>query len=235
MMANLFSGRVLGVSLLFVVILILSSCENDIAVVNSLTVDENTPIESSYDVDMNYTDSGRSVMVMHSPEVNRYPTEEEYLEMPKGMNMIFYDSLGNQKSNLKSEYAINYVDKKIMEARINVVATNAKGDKLFTELLTWDQKKKQIYTNVPVRVIQEGKTLFGDGLVADETFTDYEIINPHGEFDIESEDEAEPAPSEAKDNKSGNSSETENSTSSKKTKKTSKKKSDDEFGDFDSY
>ena len=230
-MANLFSGRVLRGSLLFVVILIMSSCENDIAVVNSLTVDENTPIESSYDVDMNYTDSGRSVMVMHSPEVNRYPTEGEYLEMPKGMNMVFYDTLGKQKSNLKSEYAINYVDKKIMEARKNVVATNAKGDKLYTELLTWDQKKKQIYTNVPVRVIQEGKTLFGDGLVADETFTDYEIINPHGEFDIESEEEAEPAPSEVKENKPEN----KKTKKSKKSKKTTKKKTDDEFGDFDSY
>ena len=234
MMINLFSGRLLRVSLLFLVIFTISSCENDIAVVNSLTVDENTPIESSYDVDMDYTDSGKSVMVMHSPEVHRYPTDEEYLEMPKGMHMVFYDSLGKEKSNLKSEYAINYVDKKIMEARINVVATNAKGDKLFTELLTWDQKKKQIYSNVPVRVIQEGKTLFGDGLVADETFTDYEIINPHGEFDIESEDEPEPSSSVKKDNKPAN--KKAGKTNTEKTKKTSKKKAEeDEFDDFDSY
>ncbi|MCK5846213.1 MAG: LPS export ABC transporter periplasmic protein LptC [Bacteroidales bacterium] len=208
------------------------SCENDIAVVNSLTVDETTPIESSYDVIMNYTDSGIMVMKMTSPEVNRYPTDEEYLEMPKGMKLVFYDELGKVKSNLKSEYAINYVDKNIMEARIDVIATNKKGDKLFTELLTWDQKKKSIFTNEPVRVIQDGKTLFGDGLIADETFTDYEIINPHGEFDIESEEKeksdskSEPVNKKPSKTKSG-----EQSPSKKK----SKNVEEDEFDDFDSY
>ena len=232
---KLFSTKFVKSAVLLALSVIVYSCENDIAVVNSLTVDENTPIESSYDVEMNYTDSGRSVMLMRSPEVNRFPTEEEYVEMPKGMHLVFFDTLGREKSNIKSEYAINYVDKNIMEARINVVATNREGDKLFTELLTWDQKKKQIYTDVPVRVIQDGKTLFGDGLVADETFTDYTIINPHGEFDIEdgSDTETNSQSEQGVERNSTTKGKQNSATTSGKKKK--KVEEEDEFGDFDSY
>ncbi len=230
MINNLFFRGNIKFAYMLIIALISISCENDIAVVNSLTVDETTPIESSYNVEMNYTDSGKNVMTMHSPEVHRYPTEEEYLEMPKGMKMVFYDDDGKVKSDLKSEYAINFVDKKIMEARINVVATNKKGDKLFTELLTWDQNKKTIHTDVPVRVIQDGKTLFGDGLIADETFTDYEIINPHGEFDIESDND-----NEVKEDKPTSNTTKKSNTKKQKTKKKEKSNEEEEFGDFDSY
>lgn len=216
----------------------LISCENDIAIVNLLTVDESTPIESSFDVDMEYSDSGRLVMVMHTPEANRYPTEEEYMEMPKGMNMVFFDSLGQTKSDLSSEYAINYVEKKTMEARINVVATNAKGDKLYTELLIWDQTKKTIYTDAPVRVIQDGMTLYGDGLVSDETFTDYKITNPRGEFEIDSDDNSEGNNSDdfdekPKSDKKEVKKERNTKTENKGTKKSTSE--EDEFEDFDTY
>ncbi len=220
---------------ILVLLIAIISCENDITVVNSLTVDETTPIESSYDVDMEYTDSGKLVMIMHTPEANRYPTEEEYMEMPKGMNMIFFDSIGNKKSDLRSEYAINYVDKKIMEARINVVATGATGDKLYTELLIWDQTKKIIHTDAPVRVIQNGKTLYGDGLVSDETFTDYKITQPRGEFEIGSDEEGSSSDNINENNSSGK---TVNKEADSKTEKKDKKKpkeSEDEFEDFDTY
>ncbi len=225
--------KTLSVLLLLVVMI---SCENNITVVNSLTVDETTPIESSFDVDMDYTDSGRLVMIMHTPEANRYPTEEEYMEMPKGMNMVFYDSIGNEKSDLSSEYAISFVTKKIMEARINVVATGAEGDKLFTELLIWDQVKKTIYTDAPVRVVKkDGKTLYGDGLVSDETFTDYKITHPRGKFDL-GDDEEDESSENIDENKS-----TENKTSNTKVNSGTENKGnnnseeEDEFGDFDEY
>ncbi len=217
---SLYNSIVRYIAFVFVLIVAIS-CENDITVVNSLKVDENTPIESSYDVRMEYSDSGKLVMVMNSLEVNRYPTEDEYLEMPRGMTLFFYDSIGNIRSDLKSEYAINYVDKKIMEARINVVATNSKGDKLYTEILIWDQKKKSIYTDAPVRVVQKGKTLFGDGLIADESFDDYEITNPRAIFDIETGE-----------NNTDTLKKEEVKSSNEKKEEVSE---EDEFSDFDKY
>lgn len=192
-------------------------CENDISIVNALIVDDTTPIESSYDVNMEYSDSGRIIIVMNSPEVNRYPVEEEYLEMPKGVELFFYDSAGDVKSDLFANYAINYVSKKIMEARNNVVATNSKGEKLFTELLIWDQNAHTVYTDAEVRVIQDGMTLRGTGLTSDETFDNWEITHPHGDIEIDSEGD------------SADSTETNNNI------KTNEPEDEDDFEDFDSY
>ncbi len=165
----------------------LFSCENDLAVVKSLIVDDNTPIESSYDVDIEYTDSGKVIMKMQSPEIHRYIGDEEYLEMPLGIQMVFYDTSGRVKSTLNSDYAINYVKKKIMEARNHVVATNAQGQQLYTELLIWDQEKHKIYTDKKVKVVTDDKILFGDGLIADESFENWEINNPTGDIIIDEE------------------------------------------------
>ena len=163
----------------------LFSCENDLAVIESLKVDENTPNESSYNIRTEYTDSGEVIMVMKSPEMNRYGGEEEYIEMPKGVHLVFYDSAQQVKSTLDAEYAINYASTKTMEARNNVVATNAQGQKLFTEELIWDQKEHLIYTEKKVKVVTEGKILFGDGLRADESFENWEISNPIGDIEFE--------------------------------------------------
>ena len=163
----------------------LFSCENDLAVVQSLQVTENTPIESSFDVDIEYTDSGKVVMRMQSPEVNHYIGDEEYMEMPLGIQMVFYDTSGAVKSTLNSEYAINYIKNKKMEARNHVVATNSQGQQLFTEQLIWDQETHKIYTDKKVKIVTEGKILFGDGLTADESFEDWEITNPVGDIEFD--------------------------------------------------
>lgn len=163
----------------------LFSCENDLAVVKSLKVDEDTPIESSFDVSVEYTDSGRVTMQMKSPEINRYIGEEEYMEMPQGINMTFYDTSGAVKSTLTSNYAINYTKDKRMEAKNNVIATNAQGQQLFTEQLNWNQKTHKIYTDKKVKVVTSEKILFGDGLQADETFEFWEITNPTGDIEFD--------------------------------------------------
>jgi LPS export ABC transporter protein LptC len=166
---------------------VLFSCENDLAVVESLKVDEKTPVESSFDVTLEYTDSGKLVMTMKTPEINRFVNDDEFMEMPQGMNMEFYDSLGNVKSTISANYSINYVKKKIMKAENNVIATNSKGQKLITEELIWDQNTHKIYTEKNVKVISEDKTLFGDGLVSDEQFENWEISHPTGDITLDTD------------------------------------------------
>ncbi len=160
----------------------LFSCENDMEVVKSLKIDQNTPYESSYNVDMDYYDSGKLVMQMQSPEILRFINEDETMEMPQGITMIFYDSLGKVKSKLTANYAINYVKKKIMKARNHVVATNSLGKKLLTEELIWNQNTHKIYTDKQVKVVSKDKVIFGDGLTSDESFTKWAITHPTGDI-----------------------------------------------------
>jgi LPS export ABC transporter protein LptC len=163
----------------------LFSCENDISVVQSLQLDENVPIETSFDVESIITDSGRVRIRIKSPRIDHFQGEEDYTEMPDGVNVIFFDSLGNITSSIKADYAINTPAKHRILAKYNVVATNADGEKLYTEKLIWDKKTRKIYTDADVKVVSDDKVIFGDGFTADETFDNWVIKHPHGDFETE--------------------------------------------------
>jgi LPS export ABC transporter protein LptC len=165
----------------------LFSCENDISVVQNLQVDKTLPIETSFDVESVVVDSGRIRVRIFSPVIDRYVDDEEgeYIEMSKGVKVLFYDSIGVVSSSLTSEYAINRPGQREIVAKYNVQATNSSGEKLFTEKLVWDQKKRQIFTDVKVKVESEDKIIFGDGLVADESFDNWQIQNPRGDIEAE--------------------------------------------------
>jgi LPS export ABC transporter protein LptC len=169
--------------------IMLFSCENDINVINSLGIAEGQAVESTYDVEMTITDSGRVTMLMKSPQIDKYMGDREFMEMPKGISIIFYDSVGNVRSTLDADYAISYAGSKIMEAKNNVVAVNEQGQTLYTEELIWDQQKHKIYTENEVKIVTEDKTLFGDGLTADESFNNWEIDKPRGDLIIQGFDE----------------------------------------------
>jgi len=167
----------------------LFSCENDINVINSLKIDEDQAVESTYDVEMTITDSGKVVMTMTSPQIDKYMVNREYMEMPKGIHIIFYDSIGGVRSTLDADYAISYSGSKIMEAKNNVVAVNSEGKTLYTEELIWDQRKHKIYTENEVKIVTQKEILFGDGLTADENFSNWHISRPRGDIQVEGLDQ----------------------------------------------
>lgn len=170
---------------LMVLGVMLFSCENNINVINSLGIAEGQAVESTYDVEMTVTDSGKVSMRMKSPQIDKYMGDREFMEMPKGISIIFYDSVGNIRSTLDADYAISYGGSKIMEAKNNVIAVNEQGQTLYTEELIWNQQKHIIYTENEVKIVTEDKTLFGDGLTADESFNNWEIDKPRGNLIIE--------------------------------------------------
>ncbi len=61
---------------LFVCLISLSSCENDIKVVNDFNVKDTLPVESAKNVEMIYSDSGKIQFKLTSPQLNRYKTED---------------------------------------------------------------------------------------------------------------------------------------------------------------
>ncbi len=167
---------------------LLFSCENDISVVNSLQPNDDAPVQSSYQVESFITDSGKVRIILRAPVIDSYQQPEEYTEMPKGVFLMFIDSTGKASSSLRADYAINKTKEKKVIAKYNVIAVNSEGDSLFTEKLIWDQKKRQIYTNQPVKVVSTDRTIFGDGLTADENFDNWQILHPTGEFEAETPD-----------------------------------------------
>lgn len=167
-----------------------AACENDIAEVNYITAENENklPIESAKNVEMLYSDSAVVRAKLKAPQVDRYIGKTNYMLMPKGMLIIFYDENKQEETRLSADYGIGFDNgsgMNKMEGKRNVVVINKKGEKLNTEHLIWDALTHKIYTKEFVKITTKDEILFGDGLEANEDFSVYEIKNPKGSVTID--------------------------------------------------
>ncbi|MFW5879191.1 MAG: LPS export ABC transporter periplasmic protein LptC [bacterium] len=169
-------------------IVMLFSCQTDLETISLITKVDESPIESAFDVKIIYSEYANVKMILESPKMDKYEGEKQYLEMPEGVNVVFFDSLGNESSSLKANYAINYEEDNIMEAHNDVVVVNEKKEKLNTEFLVWDKEQAIIYTDKFVKITTGDEVLFGDGFESDERFEQWVIKKPRGVFSVETGD-----------------------------------------------
>jgi LPS export ABC transporter protein LptC len=161
----------------------LLSCENDLRKVDLLTASDSLPVSTVKNIDLIRSVSGRVVLELTAPLLKSYEGDDPYSEFPHGLKIVFFDSLMNITSQLTAEYGISHDKQKLMEARKNVVViNNRKHEQLNTEVLTWNQNTKKIYSDKFVKITQPGKVIFGEGMQSDETFEIWEIRKPRGEI-----------------------------------------------------
>ena len=112
------------------------SCKTDIEMINALTEREQVPTMVTKNTETIYTENGIVKYRIKAPESYYYQfAEEPYNEFPLGITVYnFTDSL-SVDSKLTANYAIYYEQKKLWNARYNVVAVNRKGEVLNTEQL----------------------------------------------------------------------------------------------------
>lgn len=167
--------------------LIIASCVNKKSEVEKVTQDEDLPVESTYESHIFYSENADLKIKAYAPEMHRYLGEENFIEMPKGIEVVFYDSVNQESSRLTSNYAIDRESKFIMEAMNDVVIINAEGEKLNTEHLIWDRKTQRIYSEVFVKITTEDEIIMGEGFESNETFSKYKILKPKGTISQEDE------------------------------------------------
>ena len=75
-------------------------------------------------------------------------------------------------ATLVANYAIYYENRKLWEAKGNVVVTKADGTRLYTQQLFWNSITKRIYSNVDTKVVTDTDTFIGEGFESDEELKD---------------------------------------------------------------
>jgi len=165
----------------------LFSCENNMETISSFDVNDTLPTESAVDIEVIYSDSGKILIKMISPKLNRYQkSDENYMEFPDGLRLLFFDSAMNVKTELTANYGISWESNKRMEVKNNVVITDyEKNEVINTEHIIWDQKNRRIFSDVFVKRTSPDGVLYGDGFDADESFKTYKLRNPHGVFSVD--------------------------------------------------
>jgi LPS export ABC transporter protein LptC len=176
---------------LLIFIVFFTSCENDMKTINTLNANKNLPEFSAQDVEMIVSDSGNVIAYLVTKQLDRYNVERPYLEMPKGVKVLFYDINMHIKASLSANYAINYENDKIMDARNNVVVVNVKGERLNTEHLVWNQRTEKINSDVFVKITTKDKIIKGTGMNADQQFNHWIITHVTGTMMVKNDKEEE--------------------------------------------
>jgi LPS export ABC transporter protein LptC len=168
------------------------SCKTDLNKIEDLTRIQSRPVETAEDIKIIYSTNARVQMIMEAPLMERFEEEKPYMELPNGFLMVFYDSLMNETSRISANYAIQYDEDELIDARNDVVVQNMESnERLNTEQLIWDQKKGLIYTEKFVKITRDEEVLFGDGFESDDRFTSWVIKSPRGTFSVDMDPDEE--------------------------------------------
>jgi len=164
---------------------LMASCGNDLKTVNAITLETAGPSMSAKNIEVLFSDSGKIQAKLNSVLLDKYEGQNPYLEFPMGFNVTFYDSSGSIESTITGNYGKQDEITQVMEAKGNVIVKNvAKNQQINTEELTWNGSRGLIYSHVKVKITTANKVLFSDGLKANESFTWYEFVNPHGQMTV---------------------------------------------------
>lgn len=168
MVASLMGGAIL-----------LFSCQNQKG--GSSTDVEKMITQQSDTLTMIYTKNGKKDYRFYTPLMERYElAREPYMEFRYGINIITYDSLGSDASNLVADYAIFYERRELWECRGNVVGRGEDGRELYTQQLFWDQKTDKVYSNVDCKIVDGGDVFVGEGFESDSEFKDWVFRESEG-------------------------------------------------------
>lgn len=173
---------------LVLLVLMTAACENDIEKVKLLTSQAVLPVESATGVEIIYSDSARLKAKIMAPELNRFSGTNNYIELPKGVKLEFYDQQMHITSTMTADHAIRKEREMIVEARRNVVVVNEKNEKLNTEHLVWNERTKKIYSEEFVKITTPDEIIYGNGFEADQDFSRYKIKNIKGTITVKKSD-----------------------------------------------
>ena len=105
------------------------------------------------------------------------------------MKILFFNSFGNQESELTATYAKIDEEKNLMEAKNSVKVRNMNGDLLESEHHIWNEKTEMVYTEEFVKITTKDEVIYGEGLESNQDFTKYTIKKISGTILLARSDE----------------------------------------------
>jgi len=168
----------------------MTSCQTNRNEVLSLGKNMITPQLSGRDVTMLFSDSTVLKIRLQTPQMQKFEkgVKEPMTMMPKGLFITFFNNQQKVTTTLKADYGIRYERSQRMEVKYNVEVVNVNGEKLNTEHLTWDEQKQKIISDSFVKITTAKEIIMGNGLEANQDFTQYEIKEITGTVRLEKND-----------------------------------------------
>lgn len=132
------------------------------------------PEQVTRDLRVVETTRGRRVWVLEAVEAVEEP--ESNVTRLEDITLYFYDRDGELESTLTAREGEADRDSRHLVSRGNVVVRTSEGYLLETEVLEWDNGRKKILSDEPVRITQGRNVYTGIGLVSDPGLESFEIL-----------------------------------------------------------
>lgn len=163
----------------------LFSCENSIKTVQNMAANDTTAAMTATNIHYVRSDSGRIQLRLNSPLLVKHGGSYPYTEFPKGFTVNFYDTTGSIVSVLSADYGVRRQDKGLLQARNNVIVKNLQNHQtLYTDNLIWNEDTRKIRAPGFVKIIGPDRTIFGDSLIANESFSNRTVYGIRGTLDV---------------------------------------------------
>lgn len=178
--------RLLGISsMLFVLLMLMTNCVNDLDTIQRVTYDPKAPEEVAKDLRVFYNDSGCARVEIIASLAETYSKPEMLTKLKDGLRVNFFSSDGKIVSTLTALYGeVNFTSGEMVVKDSVQLYNFAKKQRLLTEVLHWDQRDSVIYTNSNVVVRSPAGNLYGAGIKTKQDFSDYVFLKPRGNYDF---------------------------------------------------
>jgi LPS export ABC transporter protein LptC len=181
LISPLLMGLLIGVTSLF-----LTACENDIAVVQKISFEQDAPTETTKNLILTYAEAGYARVEIHAALAETFRGKEQITKIKDSLKVYFFNEKGNVVSTLSARYGeINYSTGELMVQDSVSLYNHQKKQRLETEALFWNQKDSSIYTKSPVIIRSPKGRLIGKGIRTKQDFSSYVLLEPIGSWQLD--------------------------------------------------
>lgn len=146
--------------------------------------------EESENLTIIMSENGRKSYLFKTPLLEGYTLgRDPYREFRRGISITTYqdDSLTTVNAVLVANYAIYYENRKLWEAKGDVVITKHDGTRLYTQQLFWNSMTKRIYSNVDTKLVTDTDEVVGEGFESDEEMNEPRFRRWKGRMQVDTE------------------------------------------------
>ena len=169
-------------ALLGLLVAVTAACYDDSRSADDFKEYEGPSVEVT-DAEFLFSDSAIVRMKFTARRQLQYANGDQ--DFPEGIYIESYETDGSKTSTIVADRGHYDREDDKYTAEGNVVVKNLEsGETLKTEILHWEPRKKEIYTDRYVEIASQEEVIMGEGLTADEDFSSYRILKPTGSFSV---------------------------------------------------
>ena len=166
-----------------IILVFLFSCSNSDQEIKDLE-EYMGPMQEAINIEILHSDS--SVVIIKITAARQLIFLNGNQEYPNGIYIEFYSQDGSLSTTLQGNKGSYDKKEDLYKVYGDVkIYSISKNQKLNTEELFWRPREEKVYTERFVTIETDGEVITGEGLTANQDFTNYRITKPTGRISIQ--------------------------------------------------